>query len=245
MRHTVLAALCLVLCIGSIWAQGEKRPGIVTDGLIAHFTFDEGAGDTVRDTVGGQVGKLVNAKFIPMPVGFALEFDGKSGYMQCEPNDIVNPPWDHTLEAWVISYGLPNNNKTPGIVGMTPWFYGFAIRNGILLSHLSEMGDGNLTSCRIERNKWHHIVVTFDTQMMKMYKDGALVMSKESKWEVVSEGPKFYVGRSVNTEGRWGGYFEGAVDQVRIYNRALTDEEVAQNYAATVGQVIEAPKTQE
>ena len=69
---------------------------------------------------------------------------------------------------------------------------------------------------------------------MCLYLKGKLVKTNESKYEIIAEGENFYVARSgEDPASRYGGYFKGLIGQVRVYDRALTEEEVRRNYRAT------------
>ncbi len=73
---------------------------------------------------------------------------------------------------------------------------------------------------------WHHIVGTYDGTIMKIYADGELVDSYTVSGSIISK-PSFPVilGTSQNIY-----YFNGLIDEVRIYNRALSAEEIKRHY---------------
>ena len=74
-------------------------------------------------------------------------------------------------------------------------------------------------------NKWHHIAATYDKKEQKLYKDGKLVASKPNTGEMNVNANPVIIGAS----GGKSRYFNGRIDDVRIYNNALSEDEVREN----------------
>ena len=79
-------------------------------------------------------------------------------------------------------------------------------------------------------NTWQHIVVTFDGTLVNLYKDGALANSQPANGKSVKPiAGKLMIGRYMADNLN---HYDGMVDEVRIYNRALNATEVMQNFLA-------------
>ena len=85
---------------------------------------------------------------------------------------------------------------------------------------------------------WHHIVVTFDGSQGKLYLDGVNYVDIPVSGELSSEEEPLHIG-----DGRDERHFSGAVDEARIYNRALSEDEVVQNFEATLNSLSVAPRS--
>jgi sialidase-1 len=68
---------------------------------------------------------------------------------------------------------------------------------------------------------WHHICLTYDGATAKLYADAQLVASAAKDWRLVLN--RAYIGRQVNDAGE---FWDGAVDDVRVYRRVLSPGEV-------------------
>lgn len=82
----------------------------------------------------------------------------------------------------------------------------------------------NIVSATIEANKWYNIVLTFSSEAVSMYLDGALVGTHSPGLDVSIQGnPNMMIGTTRLANGR---FFDGSIDDIRIYDRVLNDEEI-------------------
>ena len=83
----------------------------------------------------------------------------------------------------------------------------------------------------ITNDTWHFLVATYDasTTTMKLYIDGALAKAKRDAVSSIQDGSKnFAIGARAN--GYWADWFNGIIDEVALWNRALSPEEIEQHY---------------
>ncbi len=232
-RRLALLGVLIVLACGCAGVSEILRPRIVTDGLVAHYDFDEGSGEVACDATGrGNDGAIRGAVFVEMATGYALKFDGVDDYVDCGSSEDLDPAYEATVEVWVRPEALPEGHE-PGIVGKTYAWYGFTYhRSGNCFWYISS--GSNQLYTKLPLNEWHHLVGTFDGVTTSIYLDGRHAASRESKYAIISEGKNFYIARSqIKPDKTHGGYFKGMIDQVRVYDRALTAEEVKTNFEAT------------
>jgi len=220
----------------------EAANEVVSQGLVAHYDCTEGSGDTLHDTTRrGNHGKIHGATYVKVKEGFALRFDGTDDYVDCGNSRDFDPEFDLTIEAWVWADKAATEKRLAGVVGKAPWWYGFSFvaaqgaeNEGLFSWHIN--GEENKASALLSLETWHHLIGTFDGATLSLYADGELADTRESASEFVTRGPHFNLGRpGTDPAGTSEGYFKGMIGQIRVYQRALSAEDVRTNYRATRG----------
>jgi len=217
------------------------------NGLVAQWHFNEDSGDTVRDSSGNDnhgtlkvgEGDDVNSKWVKGIRGSAIQFDGEDDYVDCGNDSSLNVGInDATLEVWLkttdnsqVSLIVTNRNSASGSSQGIQIFMNYGdIRIG-----LSD-GSGNAiatpTGIAVNDNIWHHIVGVFDRDGdAVLYKDGLCVGSVDisSKQGNIVNNYRYTIGMGMRLESM-GLPFIGTIDETRLYNRALSPEEILQHY---------------
>ena len=236
-RLVALSCLAPLLCTaGCATPPGAVERGIVTEGLVAHYAFDEGSGGVLHDVTGrGNDGKIHGATFVKLNKGYALKFDGIDDCVDCGNTDDLNPAYEVTIEAWLWPDGAVAEEGDFGVVGKTPWWFGLSHDSrddGLCRWYIS--GGDNSLNASVAPDTWHHAAGTFDGTTMCLYLEGRRIKTDTSNYEMIAEGEKFYIARSgEDPSSPYGGYFKGLIGQVRVYDRALNEEEVRRNFHAT------------
>ena len=215
-------AASLLLLHASAWAEIEK-------GLVAHWDFDEGKGDVLHDRSGnGNDGTIHGAKWVTCSKGYALRFDGTDDYVNCGAGPSLDIRDAISLGAWAKPDAIPVGE--PGIVGKGDFFNEFFgityYESGGCYFYIST-GANNCTS-KIGAGSWCHIAGTFDGTRICLYVNGRLVASRTSKVPKIDSGGDVFIGRN----GAF--HFRGLIDDVRIYNRALSKGEIRLDYETGV-----------
>jgi hypothetical protein len=200
--------------------------------LVAAYSFNEGNGTTVADTSGhGLTGTISGATWTTQGrFGNALSFNGTDAWVTVPSNSVLNLTDLMTLEAWVYPTaqgGLWRNvliKERPG--GEVYNLYSntdaavpavFAVRSA---APNAPVGSAGVSA--IPLNAWTHLAVTYDGAQLRLFVNGTPVGSQPMTGSMVtSTGALRIGGNSV-----WGEYFQGEIDEVRIYNRALTQAEI-------------------
>ena len=174
------------------------------------------------------------AEVLRIPSRYAMSFDGIDDYVRT-PSQTLSPPL--TLEAW-INYGVKYNcNLIMANTGAGYTTKGFRFFVNRYLTEdrrlVIEAGDGVSGSClesdvnAIKPHTWRHGVAVIDGENSKLYLDGKEVASGTllsfTQTSVVD------IGQTVP----YGFQFKGLIALARIYNRALTADEVKHHYEAT------------
>jgi hypothetical protein len=210
------------------------------DGLVAHYDFNEGSGTTLHDLSGnGNDGTIQGAQYIKRSQGYCLEFNGIDDYVDCGSGPSLDLQDSVTLEAWVLPMAPPAQYPyEAGIAGKHTNSYILTLYK----NHFYWYGRGtnipNNIKSQVSLGSWHHVVGTFDGTQLNLYLDGASVASFFSTQPYqLSGGNKFFIGCLIGAAGAGEPsktpdtvYFQGLIDEVKVYNRALSSTEIQQHF---------------
>ena len=221
----------------------------LNDGVVLDLLMNEGHGDVVHDLSGyGNHGTLNNMAFPstqasgwnPGLDGVALAFDGTDDFIDCGNDESLNITDAITIEAWVKyteqkDWGgliVGRRVKSGDHLG-----YGYSITQRNAGAIIAEVSDGitaaQVTVNDINNDVWYHIVMTSNGSNLKIYKNGEFKNSVDYSFTAQSGGTT-YIGE------KWGTYyFNGAIDEVRIYNRALSADEIMQTQINPYGAYLQ------
>ncbi|MBM3497963.1 MAG: LamG domain-containing protein [Armatimonadetes bacterium] len=202
------------------------------EGPILRYACDEGEGAILRDSTGGNhEGRVEGATFEPFGEGWALRLDGVDDFVDCGVAPDLDLRGAVSVEAWVYPEALPAGEA--GIVGKDYESYVLTYyRDGQAWWYIA--GGGNNCHAPLALNAWHHVVGTFDGELLRLYVDGRLAGSKTSSTSRIAPGGNLWIGKSAGTEEfTRGAHFCGQVDEVRLYDRALTPDEVREHHRST------------
>ena len=228
---------CIFLCTFTL-IIGVKAQ-VVTDDLVSYYRFDKNdiAGNTVKDVIGGKDGTIIGQpQSIEGHLGDALDFGGQPDCVEL-PSILKIGENPASYEAWFlkspdsrVGWQYILTNKT----NFTDHFFrlGFNQNTGQLRYYTEQANNVKkawVTDEDYADSKWHHVVATREGDKAKMYVDGVLVKEDEAMSGDIGGGEtNWYIAQNGNTAE----YLIGAVDEVRIYRKALTLEEVKQNFAS-------------
>ncbi len=148
----------------------------------------------------------------------ALNFDGNSDYVALGP--VIPANSSYTKEAWIYPENLSGAKNILSSQRSPFW-----LDNGILTSsnNFATASVNNITSpSPISLNTWTHVAVTWDGTTMKLYVNGSMVQQETGHGAYVSEDINISLYFNAN-------YFDGTMDEVRIWNVARTASEIASN----------------
>jgi hypothetical protein len=216
---------------------------IVTDGLVLHLDAGRaesfgGDGTTWRDLSGqGNNGTLVNGVGFSAEDGGSLEFDGVNDYVQ-KSSATINLSAGVTMEMMFKSTDM--NSRVQGFMQFNthPNYINFYTPgNGFLRWEtwvpVPTAGGSYTTPTTLSNNTWYHAVGTYTNGSSVLYINGNIVASASQTPGTYSSS---YTGNIVI--GAYAGYMSGNIAIAKLYNRALTAQEVLQNYNATKGRYI-------
>ena len=220
-------------------------PNIVTNGLV--YVIDAGStrsypgtGTTVIDLAGNFNSEMENGVSIDNSNGGVFDFDGTDDYITTN-NDFlsvtpISESTEYTLEAWIYvrtSGGTTTNSDC--IIGHDS-DTGFGMQVGVSSSkpriNYGARSTSNFYSSTFEYNEWKQVVLSRKSSDPNCftYFNGAFDVSSTNDLDLISPSDG-----DVNIGGGGGrisGYFDGLMGPVRVYNIALTAEQVLQNFIA-------------
>lgn len=215
---SLICILILTSLFGSIAIFGQAAQ----PNLVLYLPLDEGSGTTANDESGnGNVGVITGATWIAGISGKALEFDGLDDILVVNNTDILNSVNRVTIACWV-KIKVPSQLR---YFVMSPGFglYQNGNETGIAIS----VSATNSVGFPIMVEEWIQITGTFDGVDIKFYVDG--VLRDTQNWPgTMTTGTRLFIIGFFNDE-----YWEGAIDEVCVWNRILTAEEVESHYAKT------------
>jgi Concanavalin A-like lectin/glucanases superfamily len=201
---------------------------------VAAYSFDAGEGETVEDLTGEHDGAIEGASWFENgKYGSTLNFDGENDCVTVEDAPDLQLTEELTLEAWVKPKG--SGASEPIIFKETPWFFGYSLYLGInehghMEGLIGEEGYESSVAedpAKLETNVWSHIALTFDGSHMRLHVNGQLVDTSKAEGPWGTSGP-LSIGCSEEFEDN----FKGLIDEVRVYNRALSAAEISADAGA-------------
>ena len=217
-----------LMLTGALLLVGVTAKGQPDEGLVAHWTFDEGAGDVLHDRSGnGNDGKIHGPKWVKNGQGYALEFDGVDDYVDCGDNPALDLRDTVSMEMWVWIEPRYTAGE-PGIAGKAFGAYVFTQYGSRVHAYIG--GGPHNTCVAVPQRSWHYVASTYDGKVLRIYLDGQLANDA-----ILNKKPlkckNFCMGKSsLGSEWAQGARFSGRLAEVRVYDRALTADVIARNF---------------
>lgn len=210
-------------------------------GLVAAYGFDEATGTAVTDASGlGNDGTARNAtRTTTGRFGGALSFNGRSSLVTVPDADSLDATTGVTVMAWVNS--TVNNGsrlvvlkENPARAQMAYGLYGaglFVGPSGRIVSGAAFTSRSAVTTTRLANGRWTHLAMTWDGSTIRLYRNGVQVATRTAGGNMADTTGALRIGGSPIR----GEYFAGQIDEVRVYERALSAAEVASVKDVPVG----------
>ncbi|TAH50331.1 MAG: LamG domain-containing protein [Chloroflexota bacterium] len=214
-----------------------------SDGRVSCWKGDNNANDSV-DTNNGTV--QGGATYAAGKVGQAFSFDGVDDYVQVADHASLRPT-QFTVAGWFNATafaGQPGGNAIiahgasgSGTLGEyhDTYFLGFYESKPQFQTFTTVTGNHNLPGPNvIPTGQWHHLAATFESGAKKLYLDGTLIASETVSGSLVYETPiPITIGQDWNIGAPSNNVmFNGLLDEVQVWNRALTAQEILDLYNA-------------
>jgi beta-lactam-binding protein with PASTA domain len=231
--------------VALVVSTGSPAPA----GLVAAFGFDEVTGTTAINSVNAAFnGTIRQAIRVAGQIGKALSFDGANDWVTV--TDVTGSPLDlttgMTLEAWVNPTAMAGWEtvvmKERGGVGTGLMSYALYAHDGagevppqansfagpagyIRVNPVASTTDQAVRQALhtpLALNTWTHIATTYDGTSQRLYINGVLVATKAQTGTIAAGNQPLRIGGN-NVSGE---FFQGLIDEVRVYNRALSAAEI-------------------
>ena len=224
---------------GAVLTIQPPAPGVT--GLIAAYGFNEGGGTIAADASGrGHYGTIKGANYVAGRFGRALRFDGYNDWVTVADNDELDLRNALTIEAWVNpdrlsywrtvvikersesqAYALYASEDTPEPSG-----------------YVNISGDyKSVRGTALPIGTWSHVAVTYNGSMLRFYVNGVEVSQRAVTGRIVTGGGPLRIGGN----SIWGEFFDGMIDEVRVYGVAISPEEIMRDMRTPIAHEAEAP----
>lgn len=248
--RVLVCALLLAAAMAVSFSVNAEAPDI-SSGLVAHWTFNQGSGTTAGDSAGSRNGTLTGGPtWVTGKSGKALDFDGVDDYVEY-PTNIEFNNGDFTVSGWFKREGTAGGsednftifsqrvdaagNGNPAVV-----LYGRAGGGVAGVQVRDNVGAvvqvfGTTT---ISNDTWYHVAVTKTASEVKIYVNGVLESTGTHSLtgDFDAGATHRYIGKH-SYSGADRSFSNGQIDDVRVYSRALLDEDVEALYNGTGGAV--------
>ncbi len=205
--------------------------------LVAAYSFDAGSGTTLADVSGrGHTGTIAGATWSATGKnGGALSFDGVNDWVTVADTAALDLTTGMTLEAWVQPTSA-NRWRTVALKEQTGnLVYALYGNNSGQRASANVLLGGSEAEARsasqLPANVWTHLAATYDGAAVRLYVNGALSGSTTAAGSLPASAGPFRIGGNAI----WDEFFSGQLDDLRLYNRALSLTEVQADMATPVG----------
>lgn len=215
--------------IATVFIYNVAKAQLVTDGLVSYWSFNKDTikGETVKDVMANNDGIIVGKpKTVKGKFGEALELNGAGDYVEA-PDDKSLQLWEsYTLEAWIYQKESRSSRIIDKITAGTADGPHLDTHPGTILRSCAGACISSNTNYSL--NDWHHVVMTFDDGDVKFYLDASEDGGGSAPSPLSGNSLPLRIGADSNGQN----LFLGIIDEARIYNRALSKDEVKQNSVA-------------
>ncbi len=229
------------------WAYGEEtappaaaptlrapapRDTPLPHGLVGWWNFDEGEGPAAADASESAAPSSLEGplRWVPGRFGLALEFDGRETHVVVPDHARLNPSPFLTVAAWVRADTWSSDlssafNARILTKGEDHEQYGLHVYGEALVFILNGSSGIKVSAPPPAPGEWHHVAGTFDGRVARLYVDGELAGSQAAVTVISPRpGPLLIGTKRLRSHPR--NYFKGLIDDVRVYSRALGEEEI-------------------
>jgi hypothetical protein len=232
-RKTILFSMLSLLMLSQLaW------PASRTSSLLAGYRFEESAAATATDMSGNaRTGTATGTTIVTGKLGKGRSFNGTSDKIAIADNAVLRLTTAFTIAAWVKPGALPAASSLMVLVEKDDTSgnanYSLTIDNAgncasgpswsIWFQNAAAAAFTNCFPTTITVGTWYHVVGTWDNTNLKLYTNGVLQSTVNQAGKVPTTGTGVLM---IGNEAGNAFWYNGALDEVRVYNRALTASEV-------------------
>jgi hypothetical protein len=220
---------------GNATTSAAVAVDVSNTGVVAAYGFDEASGATATDVVSSFNGTISGATRVAAGrYGGALSFDGVNDWVTVPHASALNLSAGMTIEAWVKPSAL---TSWRGVVAKEQ---AAALPYALYASTTTDTPGASLVTNSVTRNvaaaptlglnTWTHLAMTWDGSVVRLYVDGAEIASGPAPGTLLTSTGNLRIGGNALR----GEFFAGLIDEVRIYDRALSATRIGADMNAPV-----------
>jgi len=227
------------------------------EGLIAYWKFDEDQGSIAYDSAGDNHGTIHGAQPTTGQVNGALSFDGEDDYVALPDNNpIWLPQFNFSCSAWVyferesttllsegeviLDLNHGDSSDTANELGYIIQRRGESRRLYFKMTTTTNSDEDLYSNEVLAANRWYHIVAVREGGTQAIYVNGLLDGSRTCSSDPIDfvggyDDDRINIGRFTTNIGHPRFHHKGKIDDVMIFDRALSAEEIQQLYQGIYG----------
>lgn len=231
-KKALLLVFALVLALGHAGPVGAQSCTPAPSGLVAWWPADGNATDVIGNSNGTLQG---DTTYAPGEVGQAFSFDGDGDFIEIdEQANLDFGAGDFTIEAWVKFNSLATDQTLFGkhVLGASnpAYFLEFNVPGSLRLMVFESVANKNDLSAPVTLvvGQWYHVAGVREGNTNRLYLNGSFIGSQISGSNVnTGTGGTARIGRHPHGDFGITRFVDGYIDELSLYNRALTDAEIA------------------
>ena len=245
-NHVKIFCICLFTSIATSQTalKAQTPPSYVpTDGLVGWWPFNGNANDESGNGNNGTVNGATLTEDRFGGCNKAYEFDGMNDYIEVQNSSDFNLP-NFSISIWIQNNSLATDTPTfiinkgcipDGVFTSTEMSFRIYAHdaNGQYISDIWCPNRSFLAGPSYNSN-WFHLSMTYDGTTMSLYVDGVLVESISQTGQLSNNEYSMLIGARNFLDCALDSYFDGRLDDIGIWNRALTQEEITDLYNANL-----------
>lgn len=230
----LLFGVVVLFVVGSLVSPGYAK--IEPEMIVGMWLFDEGDGDIAADSSGnGNDGTLLsNPEWVDGKFGSALEFNGSNTSVDCGDTESMNIPTGGsvTMCAWVYPT-VGSVAAWQGIMAKRTGSYSYGINLVTGNFQIYTTGASGIAGFAYDLpvEEWVHIAAVMSKDPTELYVNGELFGTKGAGGGVIEAANGLRIGAS----GTIGEVFNGIIDDVGIFNEALSEDDIKDLYDKGLG----------
>jgi len=220
------------------WLKQYESGKPCHEGTVGSWTFEKTEEALVPDMSGNRLhGRLIGDAHIVRDTerGNVLSLDGNDDWIDCGNAEALDRTDQITLVAWVRTEDSGNGEHNPYV---TKGDYSFGLKhriNNVIEFFIfdRDLRDWYTAMVPVDssfNHVWHHLAGTYDRTEIRLYIDGALKAITPHLGTIAYTDDPVYIGGNSRDRDR---VYRGLIDDVHIYNYALTEQEVRELYEST------------
>ena len=208
---------------------------------MAAYAFDEGSGSVVTDSSGsGNNGTVANTVWSAGgKYGGALSFNGSSSLVTIPNAASLQLTTGMTLEAWVNPSVVNANWRDVIYKGDDNYYLESTSQSGAVPGAGGTFAGPVYGTSALSANSWAFLAISYDKTTVRLYVNGTQVATLAATANIATSANPLQIGG----DSLYGQYFAGMIDNVRVYNTALTAAQLQTDMNTAVGPYVSAPGT--
>jgi hypothetical protein len=235
---SLLLSTAMLLCLCIAATAQTIPPYVPTDGLVGWWPFNGNANDESGNGNNGSVNGATLTEDRFGAVNAAYDFDGISNFIRVADADILDLTQNFTLSAWIVSetrdfeQGILGKGKIESQTGYALLHSAYLQLSGVGIQNIpNPASECYVPNTEIPLQQWTSIIGTFNGSDLKLFLNGIEVLSISSILELMPNSlTDLFFGCELSNYR----FFKGKIDDVGMFNRALTQEEITDLYKANL-----------